>query len=572
VTRVKVLPAEISQKIAAGEVIERPASVVKELVENSLDAGATEVSVDLVDGGKRLIRVEDNGTGMSREDAELAFVRHSTSKIAREEDLLEISTLGFRGEALPSISSISRLTLKTSEGGEAPGTEVEREGERTLSVKDFARRRGTTVEVRDLFFNLPVRQKFLRGDRAELNPIVKYLTSVALAYPGLRLSLANSGRVLLSCPPVGGLRERIFQLFGKSTLEKLMEVDSGGDSGRLTGFSSLPPFGRSDRTHQHFFVNGRPVRDVILSSALHQAYRGILEKDLSPEAFLFLSLPYGDVDVNVHPAKAEVRFRHSSSVYEIVLRAVEQARAKVSGIKPIASPGNEDSARGAGDYADRRTPFRIPEAREPLDRFFRSPLGAGPDLQPEAESGRRVLGQYANSYIVVEDKDGLLVIDQHNAHERVLFERYSEIDRRQSWPVKLSLIPLLFDLSPSQALDLEANEGTLLESGFRVEAMGGRSFALREFPEIFQPEEALAALSGILEDLSAAPPEGKKDKILATMACKTAIKAGEPLLREKMEFLVAELFKTANPSLCPHGRPIQVRIARSQIEKGLRRR
>jgi DNA mismatch repair protein MutL len=565
--RIRLLPSGISQKIAAGEVIERPASVVKELVENSLDAGATEIAVELVAGGKKLVRVRDDGQGMSRGDAELCFIRHSTSKIAAEDDLLAISTLGFRGEALPSISAVSRITLRTSEGGSGPGTEIEREGEDVLAVKDIAVPRGTTIDVRDLFFNLPARQKFLRGDSAELTSIVKYLTSVALAYPRLRLAASHGPRKILSCPPVGGLRERIFQLFGKSALERLMDVDFAEGEKRLTGFVSLPPAGRPNTSHQFFFVNRRPVRDKILSSALNRALRGILEKNLAPEAFLFLDVRYADVDVNVHPAKAEVRFRRSSDVFELVLRAVERARLKYLGIKEIpAEPpfGERDEQIG----------LELPSGIAEHDRFYEKTgdIRAATASAAEEKAGLRVLGQLANAYVVAEDEDGLLIVDQHNAHERVLYERYADIDRKRTWPVTISLIPLVFDLSPSQTLSLEAHIDTLKESGFRVEAMGGRSHALREYPDIFKPEEALSAFLSLLEEMKESPAGGRKEKILATLACKTAIKAGQPLPPEKLEFLVRELFKTSNPSLCPHGRPVVVRISKSQIEKGLRRR
>ncbi len=564
--RIAVLPPDISQKIAAGEVIERPVSVVKELVENSLDAGATEIFIELFAGGKKLIKIQDNGHGMGREDAEVCFVRHSTSKISREEDLSRIATLGFRGEALPSISAVSRLTLRTSEGSGEPGIQIEREGDKLIAVQEIAFPRGTTVEVRDLFFNLPARLKFLRSDPSELGLIVKYVTNVGLAYPQIRLSLIHGKRDLLNCPPVGSLKERIFQLYGKSELEKLLEIDFAGNAGRVSGFASLPPHGRADKSHQLFFVNLRPVRDRILQSALNQAFKGFLEKDLSPEAFLFLTLPYGDVDVNVHPAKSEVRFHDSQAVFQLVRRGVEQARLKVAGIKEVGPVRVEGGVEGQFDEMRSIPFFKIAEDRKLFDQAGLGVPPAGPE-----KPSRRVLGQYLDSYIVAEDEEGLLVIDQHNAHERVLFEKYEEIDRRKTWPLKMSLIPLLFDLSASQSLSWEENRPELEAAGFRVEAMGGRSYALKEYPDIFKPEEALAAFLTLLEEMKASKAQDKRQKMLATMACRTAIKAGQPLPREKMEYLLQELFRVSNPSLCPHGRPIIVRISRSQIEKGLKR-
>jgi DNA mismatch repair protein MutL len=564
--RIAVLPPDISQKIAAGEVIERPVSVVKELVENSLDAGATEISIELFAGGKKLIKVQDNGHGMSREDAEICFVRHSTSKISREEDLSRIATLGFRGEALPSISAVSRLTLRTSEGSGGPGILIEREGDEISAMREIAFPRGTTVEVRDLFYNLPARLKFLRSDQSELGLIVKYATNVGLAYPQIRLSLIHGKRDLLNCPPVGSLKERIFQLYGKSELEKLLEIDFVGNAGRISGFASRPPHGRPDKSHQLFFVNLRPVRDRILQSALNQAFKGFLEKDLSPEAFLFLTLPYEDVDVNVHPAKSEVRFRDSQAVFQLVRRGVEHARLKVVGIKEVGPAPDEGRTEGQFDEMRSFPFFTIAEDRK---LFGQAGLGVSP-TGPEKPS-RRVLGQYLNSYIVVEDDEELLVIDQHNAHERILFEKYMEIDLRKTWPLKMSLIPLLFDLSASQSVSWEENRPELEAAGFRVDAMGGRSYALKEYPDIFKPEEALTAFLALLEEMKESKAQDKRQKMLATMACKTAIKAGQPLPKEKMEYLLQELFLVSNPSLCPHGRPIIVKISRAQIEKGLKR-
>lgn len=564
--RIAVLPPDISQKIAAGEVIERPVSVVKELVENSLDAGAGEIFIELFAGGKKLIKVQDNGHGMSREDAEISFVRHSTSKISREEDLSRIATLGFRGEALPSISAVSRLTLRTSEGSGEPGIQIERDGDGLISMREIAFPRGTTVEVRDLFFNLPARLKFLRSDPSELGLIVKYVTNVGLAYPQIRLSLIHGKRDLLNCPPVGSLKERIFQLYGKSELEKLLEIDFAGNAGRVSGFASLPPHGRPDKSHQLFFVNLRPVRDRILQSALNQAFKGFLEKDLSPEAFLFLKLPYGDVDVNVHPAKAEVRFRDSQAVFQLVRRGVEQARLKVAGIKEVGPVSDEGGTEGHFDEMRSAPFFKIAEDRKLFDQTAMGVWPAGPE-----KPSRRVLGQYLDSYIVAEDEEGLLVIDQHNAHERILFEKYMEIDLRKTWPLKMSLIPLLFELSTSQSVSWEDNKTELEAAGFRVDAMGGRSYALKEYPDIFKPEEALTAFLALLEEMKESKAQDKRERMLATMACKTAIKAGQPLPREKMEFLLQELFQSSNPSLCPHGRPIIVKISRAQIERGLKR-
>ena len=564
--KINILPEEISQKIAAGEVIERPFSVVKELVENSLDALSSDIKVELKVGGKTMIRVTDNGLGMRREDAEICFERHSTSKISKESDLERIDTLGFRGEALPSISTVSRVILKTTHQGEENGTQIERQGEELLRVSDVGFPQGTSVEVSGLFYNLPARRKFLRSDRSELSQIVKYLTQVSLAHHDVGFSLSHEGRVIFSYPPVDSLKERIFQVYGKTVVENLIEIEHREETQRLFGFASRPPFGRKDRKHQFFFVNSRLVKDNILQAALNQTYSGFLEKDLYPEAYLFLAVPHSEVDVNVHPAKTEVRFVDSSSIFRLVARGLERSLLKELGVKEVY-PTRETE----------KTEFRIEEKPHPsvIPGFGKRTVSSSSELFPRIDVQRlpfpRVLGQYMDLYIVVADEEGIRIIDQHNAHERILFEQYAEIDRTKEWPRKLALLPVLFDLSPSQKLSLEENRHLLEDAGFRVDPMGGRSFALKEYPDIFREEEAKDVFLSLLEDMSAKKIEDKKNAVLATLACKTAIKAGESLSFDKMTYLIEELVKTKNPSLCPHGRPIQVKIGRATIEKGLKR-
>ncbi len=576
--KIHILPEDVAQKIAAGEVIERPVSVVKELVENSLDAEATAVRIELVDGGKASIKVVDDGAGMDREDAALCFRRHSTSKIAREEDLERIATLGFRGEALASIAAVSRLTLRTSDGSTGRGTVIEREGERLVSVTEIAFPRGTSIEVRDLFFNLPARRKFLRSGQSELGPVTKYVTQAALAAPGVRFTLVHGAREILACPPVATLRERVFQLFGRKMVDGLMNVAAAEEEARLEGLASLPLAGRADKSVQHFFVNGRPVKDRILMAALSQAYTGILEKGRSPEAFLFLQVPYGDVDVNVHPAKAEVRFRDTQLVFRLVLRAVGEGAARGHTIKEVVTPDGvgrapvSGIAEETGPYPSLGPGFGPAEADVLASApAFRPAWGPEPGAAPGEGKGPVVLGQYENMYIVVAAEDGLLVVDQHNAHERILFDKFRDIDRRRLWPRKALLVPPVLELPPSAAVALEANAVLLEEMGFRIEPMGGRSFALKEYPDVFRTEEAADIFLGLVEEAAGTAAEDRRERMLATMACKAAIKAGEPLTREKMGYLVAELFKTSQPALCPHGRPIVVRVERSLIDKTIGR-
>ncbi len=563
--KIVLLPTEVAQKIAAGEVIERPFSAVKELVENSLDAGASEIKVELLSGGKKLIRVTDNGHGMSREDALLSFERHSTSKISKVNDLSRIATLGFRGEALPSISSVARIVLKTSDGKEEKGTLVEREGEEVIRVEDIAFPKGTTVEVQDLFFNLPARKKFLRSERAEISWTVSYMTYVSLSSPELRFSLSHGKRQVFDYPPAKTLKERIFQVYGKSLLDHLMEVDHEEEERRVYGYASIPLSGRRDRTRQLFFVNNRLVKDRTLQAALNQAYRGFLEKDQYAEAFLFLSCPYSDVDVNVHPAKAEIRFMDSRPFFQLILHSIEKAMLKEQGIKEVY-PVQEGERSGLRIKEEKRERY-FPSAERKQEHW----KGLFPP--PEKEEGiyPRVLGQHRDTYIVASSEDGIFIIDQHNAHERVLFEKYQDIDRKKKWPRKLTLFPILFEFSPSQELSLEENQSLLEDAGFRVEALSGRSFSLKEFPDLFKEAEAKDIFFSLLEEVKGDKIENKKEKVLATLACKTAIKAGQPLSFEKMNYLVEELFKTSNSSLCPHGRPVMVKIDRKEIERGLKR-
>ncbi len=563
-SRVILLPPEISQKIAAGEVIERPFSVVKELVENSLDAGASEVKVGLAEGGKKLVRVTDDGSGMSREDVKVCFERHSTSKISTEGDLGEIATLGFRGEALPSISAVSRLVLKTSEGKDEKGTFIEREGDNVLQIQDVGFPKGTMVEVRDLFFNLPPRRKFLRTERSELSAIVKYMTSVCLAYPRVRFSLTHGKREIFNYPAVKSLKERIFQVYGSAILERLMEIDYEEGDFRLHGFGSSPPSGRSDRARQLFYVNNRPVKDRLLQAAINQAYKGFLEKDRFPEAFLFIECPFSMVDVNVHPTKAEVRFKESQAAFHLVVNGIRRAMIQHQGIKEIYPTQTEEPV------------FKIREKRPspPIERAEGEKErreGLFPTPSAEEKTYPRILGQYLNLYIVAVTEEGILIIDQHNAHERILFEKYKDINRNKEWPKRLALFPLLMELAPSQVLSLEENKILLEEAGFSVEEMGGQSFALKEFPDIFKEEEAEEIFLSLLEEMKKEKIDDRGEKLLATLACKTAVKAGEVLPLDKMNFLVEELLRTSNSSLCPHGRPIVVKIEKREIEKGLKR-
>ena len=594
--RIKVLPAEVAQKIAAGEVVERPVSVVKELIENSLDAGATEIKIELENGGKNLIRIQDNGCGLSQEDAVLCFKRHATSKLEKEEDLEHIATLGFRGEALASISAVSRLTLKTYNGQGDRGYQVEREGDRLIRFLEIAFPPGTLVEVRDLFFNLPARRKFLRGERSELNLITSYVTQAALAFPGVKFLLIHNNRQLLNCPAVSTLEERVYQLYGRQLLDGLMAVDYEEGGYRLRGLSSRPFAGRADRQHQLFFVNRRPIKDRVLSAALTQAYLGMLDRQKSPECFLFLDLPYELVDVNVHPAKAEIRFKEPQAVFGLILRAIELAARSESLIKPvmIGEAGRGEKRQPSKETSQPELNLQEKEEQKENDRGIEKELGekiqapewAGQasqtwrqpgETQQVAEStatpraGRHILGQYLNAYLVVTAEEGLMIVDQHNAHERILFEKFKKLDEEKGWASRQMLFPQVLELSPEEVLHLEELQEELAGLGFELESLGERSYSLRAFPDVFDEARATEILRGILAEGGPERLKSKRDRMLATMACKAAIKAGQPLSQAEMEFLAAELFQTSQPGVCPHGRPIIVEISRDKIEKTLGR-
>ncbi|HQO76320.1 MAG TPA: DNA mismatch repair endonuclease MutL [Candidatus Saccharicenans sp.] len=597
--RIKVLPAEVAQKIAAGEVVERPVSVVKELIENSLDAGATEIKIELENGGKNLIRIQDNGCGLSQEDAVLCFKRHATSKLEKEEDLEHIATLGFRGEALASISAVSRLTLKTYNGQGDRGYQVEREGDRLIRFLEIAFPRGTMVEVRDLFFNLAARRKFLRGERSELNLITSYVTQAALAFFGVKFILVHNGRQLLNCPAVSTLEERVYQLYGRQLLDGLMPVDYEEGGYRLSGLSSRPFAGRSDRQRQLFFINRRPIKDRVLSAALTQAYLGMLDRQKSPECFLFVDLPCELVDVNVHPAKAEIRFKEPQEVFRLILRGIELAARSESLIKPVmvgeAGRGEkrklpeetteaelnlqekeeQQEEKKEGGEKEWKEKIQAQESARQTSPTWRQPGEAQQVAENSAMSrsktGRRVLGQYLNAYLVVTAEEGLMIVDQHNAHERILFEKFKKLDEEKGWASRQMLFPQVLELSPEEILHLEELQEELAGLGFELESLGERSYSLRAFPDVFDERRATEILRGILAEGGPERLKNKRDKMLATMACKAAIKAGQPLSQAEMEFLARELFQTRQPGVCPHGRPIIVEISREKIERTIGR-
>lgn len=628
-SKIKVLPDSLANKIAAGEVVERPSSVVKELLENALDAGARKISVEVEAGGKRLISVVDDGEGMTRDDAITAFERHATSKLRTADDLESITTLGFRGEALPSIASVSRLFLRTKTVIDAEGTEVEFNGGRLVAVRDIAWPGGTEVEVKDLFFNIPARRKFLKSDATESFHITNLVQHYALANPETSFLLINNGREALRVAAARSLRERAYQVLGSSLLGKLVEVDSQSDGLRLIGFVSNPQEQRSSRDAQYLFVNHRFVRDQLIGRALVEAYRSMMPSGTYPAAILFVELPPTEVDVNVHPAKTEVRFLREGAMLAFIRDSVADAlRAtqpvtRVPGVSgaPARGPVERPAGYSRDSYSERPsgvtqnppvpqyTPPRIDrppvapaedsEAEEPVYSSKSQTAGAEESVEhaisngtvsgetwleeqqlekqplPGLGHGIKPLGQIRDSYIVATDEEGLLLVDQHAAHERVLFEEIRDGRLARGPQVQQLLIPETLDLSPAEAQAFAVVREELENLGVETMELSGRTIAVKTAPaglasaDVIQlVREALSVVERERRDFNI---ENVRDQMAASLACKAAIKVNMPLTDEKMQWLIDELMKTANPMTCPHGRPSIMRMQLRDIERGFKR-
>lgn len=688
-SKIRLLPDHVSNQIAAGEVVERPASVAKELVENSIDAGATRIVIEVESGGRRLLKVSDDGEGMVRDDALLAFERHATSKISNAEDLNSIATLGFRGEALASIASVARVELITKTEDAAAATRVVIEGGRVRDVKDAAHPRGTTLTVRDLFFNVPARRKFLRSEATENFHLTNLVTHYALAHPEISFRLTNSGREVLRVAPARDLRERAYQIFGAEFLDNLLEVSGGHKHVALvSGFVSAPRDRRTSRDAQYLFVNGRFVRDQLIGRALSEGYRAILPHGVYPAALLFIEMPLEEVDVNVHPAKTEVRFRRVAAVADAVREAVRSALASAGYMRPdVAGPSmvpndgqDADSvaamSAAATDYSpvstttngavssaatcggqeppieplrQSRIEFGVPihdqeflpqeirmadpgalksDTARDLDAIMRRALLTETDpvspndsigtanstagtptraestraeaaapfgvtravaLPPLASADRfarevavaelssniRPLGQLDESFIIATDDEGLLLIDQHVAHERILFDKYRALESSRLAESQQSLIPETFDLTPAQAAVFDFVAPELESYGFQLMRLSGRTVAIKATPADLPASEARNMLAEILETVDAekkgSARETLRDDIAASLACHAAIKVNMPLAPEKMRWLIDRLLKTSSPTTCPHGRPVILRLATRDILKGFHR-
>jgi len=644
--RIRILSDQVANQIAAGEVVERPASVVKELLENALDAGATRIRIEVEGGGRKLIRIVDNGHGMVRDDALLAFERHATSKLHTSDDLLSIRTLGFRGEALPSIASVSRLTLETRAADEDSGTEVEIAGGKILRVEDSGTPAGATIAVRDLFYNTPARRKFLKSEQTELAHIAALVTHYALAHPERHFELHSATQALLVAPAVASIGDRLFQIFGRDTaalmLSTAAEIDfaraglpepppwkreqdyAPPDPGflRISGFVSKPELQKLNRNSIYIFVNHRLVRDRVVLHALTEAYRNIIPPTSFPVVLLFLEMPPQEVDVNVHPAKTEVRFRQSGFVHDFIRDTVRTtlmtarpaasfANALTSApqtsasllldVSPMPGPPGEtvfsprqlesDADPSAAD-TDSFT-LHAPVVPESPGRLAFSDHGIAVGYETESDAAStgeapdgpaenlnalatlKPLGQLRDSFILAANDEGLWIIDQHVAHERVLFEKILRDREVEQVQRQRLLMPMLVDLLPAQMVSFAAIARELDLNGFEAEPFGPRTLAIKAAPVGLEGRE----LERMLEEVLAVPDreqqtenaETRRRRIAASIACHAAIKVNMPLEPTKIDWLLAELGKTEHPMSCPHGRPIALRYSHKDIQRAFQR-
>jgi DNA mismatch repair protein MutL len=581
---IHILPETLANQIAAGEVVERPASVVKELVENALDAGATSVEVTVDGGGVGLVRVADDGCGMGPEDAVAAFERHATSKISSAEDLERVATLGFRGEALPSIAAVARCTLTTAQPNSVGGTRVEIEAGRLVASKPVGCPPGTVVEVRDLFFNTPARRKFLRAPATEIAQIAQAVTALALAHEAVAFKLVSSGRSVIAVPGAGSLEERIAGLFGRQMAEALLPVAGEADGVALAGATSPPTVSRSSRDHLHLMLNGRPFRDRRLAFALAKAYEGLLPAGRHPVAVIRFAVDPDVVDVNVHPTKQEVRFRKPSDVFDLLVSSV---RAALEGVRPeaVSAPPplrphvSEDERRQRVEeaietfLARSRPPGEAPGAElwRGAPRPSTLSLARPQEPLPELLGGGRYVGQIYRTHLCFETDAGLLLVDQHAAHERVLYERMASEREAESVATQEMLVPLTLEVSPAEAAVLEERGAMLEEVGLGLEPFGGQTVLVKRVPALWGDEgvedKVRSLVEGLLELDGRLPEDETRERVLIAAACQAALKARRPMEEAEARSLVEALAACHSPLVCPHGRPVALVLGRSEMER-----
>jgi DNA mismatch repair protein MutL len=598
--KIRILPEQLANQIAAGEVVERPASLVKELLENAIDAGSTELLVDIEQGGKRLVRISDNGCGMARDDLFLALERHATSKISSAADLFALQTLGFRGEALPSIASVSRLRMTSRPAGQELGWQLYAEGGTIRQSAAVGTAAGTTVEVRDLFYNTPGRRKFMRSDDTEFGHIADVVTRQALARPDIHMRLTHNGRIHLEAYRHQSLEERAAALLGRTLVVEMMPVEADSCGAILSGLIGNPGVNRASAGHIYLYVNGRFVRDRLLQHAILEGYRTLLEKRRYPVAVLFLDLPPAQVDVNVHPTKHEVRFRDQQQIHAFVMSAIRRCLLGESGVGTAGSvttatltdpalPLTAASAQSANPAEASR--LRVQEALAgygsqaatvitPTPR----PGGKGQALTPECAvafdstllpGGWRLIGQYLNSYLVCQVGEELVLVDQHAAHERIGFERLKKQLATTGIERQVLLFPVVVDLDHREAALIGQHLDDFCRLGFELEPFGGRSFTLTAVPQLLVNADLQRLIRDVAEELAEVGRSGSldtaMDQVLMCLACHAMVRANQPLTTPEMEALLVDLSTIDFGGRCPHGRPALRRLGRTEIERLFRR-
>jgi len=607
-SRIQILPEQLCNKIAAGEVVERPASVVKELVENSIDAGASQVHVEIEKGGKRMIRIVDDGCGMNREELFLCLERHATSKINSDEDLFRLQTLGFRGEAVPSIAAVSRMTLRSRDAASEAGWEIYLEGGTVRRADAVGMPQGTTLEIRDLFYRMPARRKFLRRDETELGHVGEVVTKLALANPQIAFRLQHHGRPLIDVPRHDRLEERIAALLGRTVVSELVEVDASAVHWSLKGLASQPTVHRATSGYIYTFVNGRFIRDRVVQHAILEGYRSLMPRGRYPVAVLFLRIDPELVDVNVHPTKHEVRFRQQSEVHDFITASLQDA-LRPSGwlqgaggttherLQPFAAPQPQAAAEqrqleireALGNYAARNVadaPRNWADAAGPASRAVErgvqlrsdDDLPATASVQPAGGgffSSLQLIGQFHNSYLLCQDGADLLLIDQHAAHERIGFERLKRQWAAGALEQQRLLFPVMLEFSHQEVPSLEENLPRLERFGFELEPFGGRSYALKAVPRLLGDNEATQLLRDLVAELAALGNsdvlEAALDRILILIACHGMVRANQGLAPAEIRSLLQDLDGVDFGAQCPHGRPVMHRLPLAEIERFFKR-
>jgi len=576
------LPESISQVIAAGEVIERPASVVKELMENAIDAGSSEITVELKSGGLQLIRVMDNGEGMDQEDVPVAFQRYATSKIKKAEDLYAIHTLGFRGEALPSISQVSKMILQTRTPHSLSGTEVICEGGEIKSISEIGCPIGTEVEVKNLFYNIPVKRKFLKSIRSELRYALNHFLRLSLSHPTISFKFIHDGRILQEHLKTESHLVRIEAIFGKEIYRHLQPIGFEEGEIRILGFASLPSFSKRNSEGIYFYVNQRFVKDRMIYKAILDAYRHILPSHQFPVVILFITLPPSTVDVNVHPTKAEVKFKDPERVYQTVLAATRMLLEEVPSRSEAMAPGGEIKEwvfqRGVQPFFPIQDTLSLPSSltRRKEEETFMVQEGEGLQWDVEKKWPYTILGQIRGTYILCEGEGTLIFIDQHAAHERILFEKFKKEYETRSMISEKLLLPILIELSVEESYILESGGEALEAIGFEIEPVGEKLFAIQSIPSLIGQKDPKETVRRILDELSFLEKQGKGEEaihtILVTLACHSAVRGNFILKKEEMDRLVENLIPFHLSTTCPHGRPIFFVIPLDELKKQFKRR